>query len=409
MKILYIVHQFYPEFYSGTEKVIFNIAKMMQIYGHKVKVFTYSFYDNSFYDYIIGSVMLKEYLYEGIPVLAIKLTNPSFDLHYALANDELGIVTDELIGKEQPDIVHIGHSMRLSEFIKAAKRIKIPYLLTVTDFFLLCPKVVLSDISGNLCAGPNGGKTCKKNCPELPRNMISERLQHASDIIKNAEKIISPSNFVASIFCNSISGLEVKVIKHGISYSYITSNERKYKDGDDICFGYAGSLEYHKGIHTLIKAFKDIQNENIRLKIYGSGSDEKYVNEIKLMSNTDDRISFCGIYTKEETGKILSDIDVIVIPSLCYESYSLILHEAIACNVPAIVSNAGGLAEVANNKIGFTFELGDSDGLNKVMNEIIDNTSKLNDIKNMISNIIVPTIEQEAYAYEREYYSILNG
>ena len=38
MRILYVVHQFYPEFGSGTERVTLNLARMAQRAGHHVQV-----------------------------------------------------------------------------------------------------------------------------------------------------------------------------------------------------------------------------------------------------------------------------------------------------------------------------------------------------------------------------------
>jgi len=49
MKIVYLVHQFYPEFYTGTEKFVLNLSGMVQKAGSRVKVITYSFYPDSFY------------------------------------------------------------------------------------------------------------------------------------------------------------------------------------------------------------------------------------------------------------------------------------------------------------------------------------------------------------------------
>ena len=58
--------------YTGTEKFILNIAKMMQKAGHKIKVVTYSFYDDEFYDQTIGRLLMKEFTYKGVPVIALK-------------------------------------------------------------------------------------------------------------------------------------------------------------------------------------------------------------------------------------------------------------------------------------------------------------------------------------------------
>ena len=42
MKIIYLVHQFFPEFQAGTERFVYNTAYMTQKSGHKVRVLTLS-------------------------------------------------------------------------------------------------------------------------------------------------------------------------------------------------------------------------------------------------------------------------------------------------------------------------------------------------------------------------------
>ena len=94
-----------------------------------------------------------------------------------------------------------------------------------------------------------------------------------------------------------------------------------------------------------------------------------------------------------------------MIPSVCYESYSLILHEALASNIPTIASALGGMLEKINDGInGFTFEPGSSEDLLKKINLVLDNPQLLNELKkNIINLVVVPTVEQEAYKYQRIY------
>lgn len=66
MKVIYLVHQFYPEFYSGTEKVVLNIASMTQKSGNIVKVITYSFCNDTFFDNETNGMLSREYSYKGI-------------------------------------------------------------------------------------------------------------------------------------------------------------------------------------------------------------------------------------------------------------------------------------------------------------------------------------------------------
>ncbi len=404
MKILYLVHQFYPEYYTGTEKFVFNMASMMQKFGCKVKVVTYSFYDNSFYDRKRENILIREFLYKGIPVLAFKYTIPPPDLHYGLLRDDNLIrVATEILLKEKPDILHVGHPMRVSEFIRACIDLKIPYIITITDYWLLCPKVILYTSREILCFGPEGGNACRALCPELPSDMIVNRLSLSKFILANAKFAISPSLFLSSIFRKEFRDLEIKVINHGIPYSTIKKNRKSYKKGDKLTFFYGGSLNLHKGIHVLIEAFKKISSNNVSLKIYGSGNEE-YTHYIRMLVKDDRRIELCGVFHQDEVGEILSNIDITIVPSIWYENYPLILHESLACNVPVVASNIGGMAERIEDGVnGLLFNVGDSNHLKEILHQLIDNPEQINTLKSNIEKQMIPTVEQEAFSYYRLY------
>lgn len=42
MKILDLVHQFYPQAYTGTEKFVLQLVQQCQLAGHAVQVVTYA-------------------------------------------------------------------------------------------------------------------------------------------------------------------------------------------------------------------------------------------------------------------------------------------------------------------------------------------------------------------------------
>ena len=160
MKILYIIHQFYPEYHTGTEKFVLNLASMTQKTGNKVKVITYSFMDDSAFDKTDSNILYRNYSFQGIPVLAFKYKKQPDDIHFALENNSLREFASKILVKESPDLVHVGHPMRVHEFIWEAQNIGIPYLMTLTDFFMICPKYILAPDDHSLCSGPQGGKAC---------------------------------------------------------------------------------------------------------------------------------------------------------------------------------------------------------------------------------------------------------
>ncbi len=404
MKIVYLVHQFYPEAYTGTEKFVFNLSGMVQKAGNRVKVITYSFYDDSFYDQRRGDLLCKEFLYKGILVLAIKHKQPPDDLHYALENTALAEIADDLINVEKPDIVHVGHSMRMGALVQALKPQGVPYLLTLTDFFLGCPKVNLVPSRQPLCNGPEQGEACGRLCPEWQSDYIHQRLELARSMLFNARVVVAPSAFVAGVFMREFPGLAVKVVHHGLSFERLKRNQRTYANGDRIVFCYAGSFNPHKGTHVLVEAFKRLNPGNAVLKMYGSGPDESYVKSLRSMAATNDNIEFCGVYPESQTGEILSSVDVMVVPSVCYENYPMALHEALACNIPVIATKLGGMAETVRDGVnGFLFEMGDSRQLQRVLAAIVNDPPILNPLKRNISNMMIQGVEQEAYTYARAY------
>ncbi len=409
MKILYLVHQFYPKHYTGTEKVIFNIASMMQKMGHKVKVMTYSFDEDSSYDKEENGIIWKEFLYQGVAVSALRHKKIPADMDSRLTDKNIADVAEMMLSREKPDIVHVGHPMRVAELVLAAKRLGIPYVVTLTDFWLICPKFTLINSAGNLCAGPDGGNACLKNCPELRDCALPERLTKAKGLMTDASGVFAPSGFLAGIFQNQIPSIHIEVINHGLRYGNLQKNNRRYSTGDTITFCYCGSLNEHKGVHITIEAITKIKSDRVRLKIYGSG-DAFYSGRIKEMAARDPRIEFCGIYRDEQAADVFAYADAVIVPSMWYETYALVMREAFFCSVPVLASDVGVMAEAIRDGVnGFLFRVGDPSHLKTVIEKILANPEILNAIKKESAKSYVPTVEQEACAYHRAYREVLSG
>jgi len=123
MKILYLIHQFYPDNNTGTEKIFLNLAKMMQKYGHKVEVITYSFNKDSFYDQSKASIVFKEFVYQGIPVLAFRHKRIPEDINQALEDKDLSKVASYFISRKKTGRCSYGTS---NEGIRSRKSLTIP-------------------------------------------------------------------------------------------------------------------------------------------------------------------------------------------------------------------------------------------------------------------------------------------
>lgn len=403
MKIIYLAHQFYPEFQAGTEKFVFNNAYMAQKSGNKVKVITYCQSGVSSFPYRSGEVLFKEYQHEGIQVLAYRYEKESGDLNLVIDPDISLDFALEILQQERPDLIHVGHLMRVYPFILAAKQLGVPYLLTLTDFHLLCPKILLTPTEDTLCSGPEKGHSCAKFCSEFSPAFIRSRLNTATDIVNGASAVIAPSHFVSGIFEHEVDGLQVLLNHHGIRQSNIKAREQVYQPGDTIRFGYIGNLTFHKGVHVLIKAFTEMNSLRASLSIFGPGEGAYPRKLVEIASGA--AIYFKGSFQSEDLRNVFGQMDVLVVPSICYETYSFVVHEALATEIPVIASNLGGMAEDIENGIhGFSFTAGDVQSLREVMQKILNDPTILNKFKSQIRlSSFVPTIEQEAYRYNQIY------
>jgi glycosyltransferase involved in cell wall biosynthesis len=77
-----------------------------------------------------------------------------------------------------------------------------------------------------------------------------------------------------------------------------------------------------------------------------------------------DDIQFHGTYTPDQVGTILQNIDVVIVPSVWYEVFGIVVLESALYGKPVIASDLGGLAEnVRAQQAGWLFPTGDVEAL----------------------------------------------
>lgn len=145
---------------------------------------------------------------------------------------------------------------------------------------------------------------------------------------------------------------------------------------DDILVVYTGKLNEGKGLQLLLRTWKRIANEltNIHLILVGSGGNQflsceselrRFVAENKL----ENQVTFTGYVTN--VGDYLRACDIFTLPSES-ESFGLSLAEAMACGLPSVATNVGGMVDIlTNEKEGFLFELNEETGLYRALTRLI--------------------------------------
>lgn len=146
---------------------------------------------------------------------------------------------------------------------------------------------------------------------------------------------------------------------------------------DAICFLFVGKLQPVKCIFDLIYALEKVRATINKIHLLMVGSGELMADAKKIVTSLNLPVTFTGFLNQSEITSAYVASDCIVLPSN-YETWGLVINEAMACGLPAVVSDRVGCGPdlVESNVTGHVFPFGDIDELADKLTDIARNTAK---------------------------------
>ena len=369
MRILIVLHQFYPEFAGGVERVALNLARSAQRAGHHVRVLACALHPEAC-EGLSPSALPGAFdtVHEGVPLTLLprSLLPATADYSFDCAEDLLEPLHNWMRDMRL-DALHLLHPMRMATVIQAAQQLGLPYVLTLTDFFWSCSRINLVNLSGQLCTGPAAGQQCAKNCqaPPWDADSLAQRHRLAASVLASAAACVAPSEYVAQRYRAAFEGLQVKVIPHGIDLLALlrhTPKDRRLPTvAEPLTLGFIGTIVPPKGLQVLLQALAQLPDLPLKLWVAGPlHGDDVHKSQILRLAEADARVEMLGPLDAAEVGALLGTLDLLCLPSLVPESFSLVLREAAALGVPALVSQLGAPADfMADTSAGQALPAGD--------------------------------------------------
>ena len=283
-----------------------------------------------------------------------------------------------VLDESRPDLVHVQHMMGLpAALLDTLHRRRIPTVITLHDYWWVCANAQLvTNYDQSICAGPRrdwfncsrcalargGADALRVAAPGVsPLLAVRERILRSG--LERAARIIAPTEFVKTWYAaHGLRDAPVAVLPHGIEPS-VNVGAQEARDPSGLMharFAYIGGLTWQKGVHVLIEAFNRLPAGS-ELWIAGDESaDPAYA--ASLRSNAGPGVRFFSALTHAQVWDMLGQVDAVAVPSLWYETFSLIAHEAFAAGCPVIASGLGALAEVVRDGVdGLSAPPGDVD------------------------------------------------
>ena len=365
MKILQI--DAYHHILGGAEKVMFNTAELLKEHGHEVIFFSLKWNENFESEYSSYFASSRE----SRKGLLKPLKNVTSYFYHTEAAKKI----EQLIEAEHPDVaqIHLMWGNVSPSVLDVLKKHKIPTIMTVHDYRMVCPAYIFKNGKGKVCELCDGHKFWKcitnKCCKDsyLLSIMMAAEIYFRNKVLHAPEKIdgfLFVSNFAKKkhepymSFLKNRKTVVLYNFSDAIDVEANTSLEEKY-------FLYFGRLSKEKGVNTLLNAVKDLKD--INLKIVGTGSEEDDLKRF-VSENNIRNVKFLGYKSGDELKNLVKNAYFIIVPSEWYENNPMTIIEAYSASTPVIGARIGGIPEIiAEGETGFSFKCGDISDLKDVI------------------------------------------
>lgn len=360
MRVVHLVHQYLPEYVGGTELYTQAVARGLTTRGHDVAVVYRCSRDGSGHADRDDAGVLVRAAWDGT-------VTPRSRFLATFRPSPLTATFVNLLDVLRPDLVHVQHLMGLPLALpRALIERRIPYVVTLHDYWWVCANAqLLTNYDATVCDGPRACFNCARCAlarsgagrlwPAVPplAGLLAWRNVQLRAVLRHAAAIVAPSAFVRQWYGRALSHGEaaqrITVIPHGIE-----PPDTDETPGVDLHQGprrvvYIGGLSWQKGVHVVVEAFQGLEGAT-ELWIAGDETaDPGYVQHLRELASP--HVRFLGKLRRAAVWKTLAQADVVVVPSLWYETFSLIVREAFAAGVPVVVSDLGALAEAVRDGV----------------------------------------------------------
>jgi glycosyltransferase involved in cell wall biosynthesis len=245
----------------------------------------------------------------------------------------------KIIKEKRPDIIHTQNLNGIGTYIwSICSNLGIPVVHTLRDYSLLKP-------------------TTNKFINEIFLGINRRRS-------KKVRSVTGISNFILNKYkkLKFFPNAKQKVI-FNVVHTKSNYNDKMVNSGA-LTVGYFGRLELYKGIGLFIKVIKEIDEKIIKkVIICGNGTYKKQVlNEVKY----DRRIKYYDQVSSEVAQKIMSQTDLVIVPSCWNEPFGRVIIEAYRQGTPVVASRAGGIPEIVIND-SFLFDFNKMEELKQLI------------------------------------------
>jgi GT2 family glycosyltransferase/glycosyltransferase involved in cell wall biosynthesis len=442
MRILVIVHTFPPASEAGSEIYARDLARALhRRHGDQVLVIARES-DAARDEYSVRIDRCDE--------LTVAWINNTFAVtrgfEDSYRNERLGAIAERIVDDFSPDVAHIHHLTCLSTAIpEVLSARRIPIVLTLHDYWLMCHRGQLLDRDGRVCEGPGSGGC--GNCigpeagigamaqlratvpvrapaalvrrvaplvssPAAAADQERRRIAHMRDMCAHITRFLAPSRAIGDRFVAfGVPAGRMAVSPYGFDRAPFRNVPRT--TSTRLRLGFLGSMMISKAPHVLLQAASRLPSGSVSVDFFGPSmpyhGDDGYRSHLTALSSAE-HVRVHGAIPHARVADVLASLDVLVVPSIWPENSPLVIGEAFMAGVPVVASRTGGIPEVVDEgRNGLLFAPGDAEDLARVLATLVNDRVLLSRLRDGAASTRVRSIEDDAEGMRRLYTSLIGG
>lgn len=339
-----IVSTFYPPWNFGGDGIYAHrLANGLARRGHRVTVL----HSPSAYEMLAGGPPRGAYQDRaGVEVHGIRTPLGSLGL---LLTQQIGYpclqapALRALLHDGAFDVIHYNNVSLLGgpHVFRYGRGLK---LCTLIEHWLVCPTHVLWKFNREVCTRPSCVR-CQLIHRRPPQWWRHTGLMRRAT--KSIDAFIGPSLFTMRMHRQrGIRGRMVQLPLFDSRDGVPVAAPQRQNDGRPY-FLFVGRLEKIKGVQTIIPTFRETPDAD--LLIAGNGN---YEGELQRLAEGAANIRFLGRTSRAELEALYRDAIATIVPSLCYETFGIIVAESFCASTPVIVYAQSSLEEIVRTHGG---------------------------------------------------------
>lgn len=401
MKILFVTMQFGRGYSQGTERYLSLLSAALEKRGHET-IFLAGDPERRGTHAAQGEVVERSPRVLACPTTGWMTVRGATPGEYT-----------ELLARLKPDVVHVANPAHIGVgVLEAAARARIPAVVSVVDFWWLCPKHTLHHHTAGVCSGEVTAGQCLhciatshesgvlrtlaripvarsvalpllmfgrarlRGLPAAELGLWQDRRTVTLAALNSANAVIFLSKTAKHLLEPRLSAPSTYLIQNGLEERWFgpstSAGRPKPRSPENLVIGYAGALAPHKGVHTLLDAVTQLAWKQTTVRIAAAAESGPYAAELRRRARGL-RVEFVGRIPGDAMPAFLDSLDMVVVPSLWPENVPMAVLEAFARRKSVIASNMPGIAELIDDP-SLLFEPGSAAGLGYALRNWLERT-----------------------------------